>query len=717
VASREPHSAWNLGDPSQFNKSEVTLPPMFVDLPLTRTNFVNYLAEINYMDNDFGKLMDIVDDNGIRDNSVIVYTSEQGNSFPFAKWTCYDAGVHTAFIVRWPNVVQAGSQSDAIVEYVDVVPTFLEMAGAQPQGELDGLSIVPVLKGEKTEHKQYTFSQMTSRGIVDGPEYYGIRAIADKKYRYIWNLTPAATFTNASTTSNMFKQWKNEGSVHALAMTDKYQKRPGVEFYDVENDPYCMTNLADDPQYETIMAEMAAELQKWMDECGDLGQETELKAYEHQYGYISLNEVLYVSPGGSGSKDGSSWENAASLSTAAELVNSAERNAQLWLKAGTYKRTESVNFDYLHIYGGFDGTESKLEERNWNKNLTILDGGNTVSPLRNTQNASSSISSIVDGVIIQNGLCPSDLGGGGIYARSGAQIRNCIIRNNKTQGPRHGGGLMCHSGDNIVVENTLFINNTSVGNGGAVQVAGNVTATFINCTFVNNESANPGGAIGAGNDATNVVIINSVAYNNMHGTTYSSYGQNADVNGGGKITSINSAVESTSTKFSDGDDSNHIALSRTSNVGFSNPTDKTGKRTEQSEIDEINSSSYALAEGSLCIDAGNDDYVSTIFSDLACNERIMGLRVDIGAYEYKSDVSFIPQNKIKSKLLSVFVTGRELYISGAKKGSQLCIYNTQGQLIHSMTVGSDDYDYITTDLPQRGIYFVTAGDDVVKIRY
>lgn len=719
VASNEPHDPWNKGDASQFDQNKLTLPPMYVDIPLTRQRFKEYLGEINYMDNDFGKLLKIVDNNGVRENSVVVYTSEQGNSFPFAKWTCYDAGVHTAFIVRWPEVIRAGAVSDAIVEYVDVVPTFLEMAGAQPLGELDGKSMLPVLKEERAEHKKYTFSQQTSRGIHSGPQYYGIRSVADKKYRYIWNFTPEATFKNTRTSSELFKKWKEEGSEHALAMTEKYQKRPGIEFYDIESDPYCMVNLAEDPQYQGKMAEMAAELQKWMDECGDLGQETEMNAKEHLWGNEQQAvDILFVSPEGAGSQDGSSWENASTLSAAAKVINNSKVNGQLWLKAGIYDIVEAINFDYLHIYGGFDGTESDLNERNWMKNQTILDGGDLISPLRNTvRTTANSISSIADGVIIQNGLCPVSRGGGGIYASSGAEIRNCIFRNNKAQNGNHGGALMCYSGENIIIENSLFINNTSAGNAGAVQVGAGVTVNIVNCTFANNEATGPGGAIGTGsNETSKMAIVNSVAYNNKGASSYSSYGQNSDINGGSTIISINSAIESTSKKFSDGDDMNHIVLSQTKVPGFLKPSSKIGKGIEQSEINNINSSEYTLVDGSLCIDAGDDDYANEILFDLAYNDRIMGKKIDIGAYEFKSGNSFIPQEKIKSSSLSVIVTENDIYISGAKVGTTLSIYNTQGVVIHTMKIRGD-YDQIMADLPRRGIYFVTAGDDVVKIRY
>ena len=79
------------------------------------------------MDQEFGNVLSILDKEKMTDKSVVVYLSEQGNSLPFAKWTCYDAGVHSACIVRWPGVVKPGSVSDALVEYVDIVPTFVDI--------------------------------------------------------------------------------------------------------------------------------------------------------------------------------------------------------------------------------------------------------------------------------------------------------------------------------------------------------------------------------------------------------------------------------------------------------------------------------------------------------------------------------------------------------------------------------------------------------------
>ena len=283
VASNQPHTPWNKGDVSQFDANKLKLPPMYVDIPETREAFTRYLAEINFMDNEFGTLLSILKEKKQEEKSVVVYLSEQGNSLPFAKWTCYDAGVHSACLVRWPGKVRPNTVSDALVEYVDIVPTFIDIAGGKPVASVDGKSFKNVLLGKTGKHKKYTFSMQTTRGIIKGSKYYGIRSVSDGRFRYIVNLTPEAVFQNTEVFTPLFKLWQGKGKTdkHAKEMTYKYQHRPAIELYDVYNDPYCMNNLAENKEYSEKIQELDKELKKWMSYCGDKGQETEMEALEH----------------------------------------------------------------------------------------------------------------------------------------------------------------------------------------------------------------------------------------------------------------------------------------------------------------------------------------------------------------------------------------------------------------------------------------------------
>lgn len=285
ITSNQPHTPWNKGNPEMFNPDQLTLPPYYVDIPETRKGLCRYLAEINYMDGEFGNLLKLLSNHNISNNSVVVYLSEQGNSLPFAKWTCYDAGVHSACAIRWPGKIQPHTTSDAMVEYVDILPTFLELANTKPLTPLDGKSFVKVLNGSTKEHKEYTFSIQTTRGIYSGSEYYGIRSVADKKYRYILNLTPEVTFRNTEVLAPLFQKWLKvaDNDSAAREITHRFQHRPAIELYDLEKDRYCMHNIADLPKNKEIVQRMDKVLKEWMALCKDEGQGTELKALERQF--------------------------------------------------------------------------------------------------------------------------------------------------------------------------------------------------------------------------------------------------------------------------------------------------------------------------------------------------------------------------------------------------------------------------------------------------
>ena len=285
VGSTEPHDPWNKGDQSLWNPDDLTLPCNLVDTPATRKQFRNYLAEINELDNQVGAVDALLHKYGLDENTIFIFTSEQGYSFPFGKWTCYDEGLHTGFVIRWPGTVKPGRVTDAMCEYVDVTPTLVDIAGGKIPEGLDGRSFLPVIKGETDSFKNEVYGIQTSRGIFFGPEYYAIRSIRNERYAYIMNLTPEATFKCMSTNpkKGWWMSWKEKAATDEFArrQVERYQKRPAEELYDIVNDPFQTRNLADDPQYASEKARMRAKLLQWMESQGDKGQQTEMEALEH----------------------------------------------------------------------------------------------------------------------------------------------------------------------------------------------------------------------------------------------------------------------------------------------------------------------------------------------------------------------------------------------------------------------------------------------------
>ena len=294
ACSNEPHTPYRRGDSSQYPANELRLPPSFVDTPETRIQYGKYLAEITFFDRQCGRLLDLLDQYQLRSNTLVMVASEQGSGFPFAKWTCYELGLTSGLIARWPGRISPRTETDALVEYVDVTPTLLAAAGLDTPPAMDGISFLPLLLGRTTEHKQYTFGIHTTRGIINGSPSYGIRSCGTKTFRYIRNLTPEIPFRNVVTRqggdqADFWDSWQAQakaGNPRAKNLVHRYQYRPPEELFDVVNDPYCLENLIDRPQYTATAKSLSEQLNQWMKAQGDQGQETERLARTRSRGYI-----------------------------------------------------------------------------------------------------------------------------------------------------------------------------------------------------------------------------------------------------------------------------------------------------------------------------------------------------------------------------------------------------------------------------------------------
>ena len=110
-----PHIPWTVGDPSHFNPEKIELPSYLADTPETRKEFINYLAEVEVLDQQVGSILEVLREENLANDTIVIFTSEHGAQFPFSKWTNYEMGIHTSLIVRWPKKVKPNSRSDAII--------------------------------------------------------------------------------------------------------------------------------------------------------------------------------------------------------------------------------------------------------------------------------------------------------------------------------------------------------------------------------------------------------------------------------------------------------------------------------------------------------------------------------------------------------------------------------------------------------------------------
>ncbi|MBI1371638.1 MAG: sulfatase-like hydrolase/transferase [Phycisphaera sp.] len=279
----EPHRPWVMGDASQYPPDKIQLPPNIADTEQTRKEYGAYLAEITYMDGQVGEILDALDDSGHADDTLVLFSSEQGSQFPGNKWTNWDTGVHTALIARWPGRTPVHQRTDAIVMYADVLPTLVDLAGGDPASHhYDGTSFQQVLLGKADTHRTYAYTEHNN--VPEGTPY-PVRGVTDGTFRYVRNLTPDAAYfeKHLMAKGTYWTTWVDEESTDARThdLIERFVHRPAEQLYNTSLDPYEMVNLADDPKHAAIKAKLSAELDRWLKAQGDPGvaQDTQ-EAYE-----------------------------------------------------------------------------------------------------------------------------------------------------------------------------------------------------------------------------------------------------------------------------------------------------------------------------------------------------------------------------------------------------------------------------------------------------
>lgn len=298
LTSHQPHKPWNKGSPADYPPAKIRVPEYLVDCAATRTGLSQYFAEVSYLDRQVGAALDALNASGTAADTLVIFSSEQGTQTPFSKWTCYDHGLKTAFIARWPGKIAPGSRNPALAQYVDILPTLLEAAGLDAAGmntgsrdsngstSFDGRSFLPVLSGKQSSHRDLLFGVHTTRGIIDGSECYPIRSARSNKHLYIRNLKADADFNNIVTQepNGLYAAWLAEGKSNPAAAERArlYTRRPAEELYDVIADPNQLRNLAADPAGARAKQDLSRSLDRWMKQQGDQGIETEMKAKERQ---------------------------------------------------------------------------------------------------------------------------------------------------------------------------------------------------------------------------------------------------------------------------------------------------------------------------------------------------------------------------------------------------------------------------------------------------
>lgn len=269
IDAHRPWSAQQFGydhDPAK----DVVIPPTLLDTPETRRDLASYYNEIARLDYYVGEVEKELTRQGILENTIVIFMSDNGRPFPGSKTRVYDTGMRTPFIVKWPQGMSHKSEiCNSLVSSIDIAPTLLTLAGATVPETMQGRSFNPLLQKPATPFRKYVFSEHNWHDY----EAYE-RAVRTKDFLYVSNKRPeldngGSIDVNQNPSANALKQAQASGKLTKIQEDFLIKPRSEEEFFDCRKDPIQAHNEINNPKYAKRVAELRSVLKEWQDITGD----------------------------------------------------------------------------------------------------------------------------------------------------------------------------------------------------------------------------------------------------------------------------------------------------------------------------------------------------------------------------------------------------------------------------------------------------------------
>lgn len=255
----------------RYDPRQVVVPPFLPDTPECRAELAQYYQSVSRMDQGLGRLVQILKDAGVYEETLLIYISDNGIAFPGAKTTVYEPGIRLPCIVRKPHGKRPGKPTSAMVTWADLTPTILDFCGVRFQkAAFHGRSFLAALDQENPPgfdeiYASHTFHEVTM--------YYPMRAVRGRQYKLIWNIAHPLPYPFASDLWAA-PTWqaalaKGPDFVYGKRTIASYLKRPPFELYDLAADPREVHNLAGDAKYAAILQELQAKLKSFQERTKD----------------------------------------------------------------------------------------------------------------------------------------------------------------------------------------------------------------------------------------------------------------------------------------------------------------------------------------------------------------------------------------------------------------------------------------------------------------
>ncbi|WP_193212811.1 sulfatase family protein [Luteolibacter marinus] len=278
VGTNWPHVPWPVK--SKIPPDSLKLPPELADTPETRVARARYAAAVGNADRDLGQVRAAVKRH-LPEETVFLFTSDHGSQFPFSKWNLYEAGLRVPLIVSWPGHVAANQRTGAMVSWLDLMPTLMEIAGADPAKAapgIDGRSFLPVLKDPAKPHRDRILATHSGDGKFN---FFPARSVRIGRWKYIRNIDPTLEFHShvdlASKDTGYWPSWVRDAKDNPkiAAIVQRYLHRPAEELYNLESDPDELVNLVAKSEHADELTRLRGAVDEWMKSLDDHGMATE----------------------------------------------------------------------------------------------------------------------------------------------------------------------------------------------------------------------------------------------------------------------------------------------------------------------------------------------------------------------------------------------------------------------------------------------------------
>jgi len=273
-----------------YRPEEIEVPGFVPDIKGVRDEISWYFNSVKRFDDTFGMIMLALKESGFEDNTLVVFISDNGIAIPFAKANTYHASNRSPWIMRWPGTVKPGLvDSVHFISGVDYLPTLLDALQISPPENVDGNSFLSLLKGETQQDRDMVYCQIDHK-FSGGP--VPMRSVITERFIYIFNpwADGERVYGNNNEGLTMRSMMEEADADSSVALRcEFFRKRILEELYDLQQDPNCLYNLIDDPDYQEVYHKMSQAMQDLMVSSGD----PVLEIFENRHHQARLQESFY----------------------------------------------------------------------------------------------------------------------------------------------------------------------------------------------------------------------------------------------------------------------------------------------------------------------------------------------------------------------------------------------------------------------------------------